>query len=82
MIIGYHDWRGGTRAHDPPLMVDHLEMDIESNFFTMMPAIARDAHGKDHGPGGEVKLLWTVELEQTERRVRPFSRFLCIWLSP
>ena len=63
VVICYHDWRRRTRAHNPPHMVDHLKMDIESDLFTMMPTIARNAHGKDHGPGGEVEFLWTVELE-------------------
>jgi hypothetical protein len=44
-------------------MIDHLKMDIKSDLFTMMPAIASDTHGKDHGPGGEIEFLWTVELE-------------------
>lgn len=63
VIIGYHDGRCRTRAHSSPLMVNHLEMYIKSNFFAMMSAITRDAHRKDHGPGGEVEHLWTVELE-------------------
>ena len=63
VIVGDHDWRRRTRADDSPLVINHLEMDVESNFFAMMPTIAGDAHGKDHRPGGEVEFLWTVELE-------------------
>lgn len=63
VVIRDHDWRGRARAHDSPLVIDHLEMDIESDFFAVMPTIASDAHGKDHGPGGELEFLWAVELE-------------------
>jgi len=81
VIVGDHDWRGRTGADHPPLMVHHLEMDIKTKLFAVMPAIARDAHGEDHRPGGEVKFAWTVELEQTERGIRSFRRgFLCICL--
>lgn len=63
VIIRDHDWRRRTRAHDSPLVVDHLEMDIKSNLFAVVPAIARDPHGKDYRPGGEIEFRWTVELE-------------------
>jgi hypothetical protein len=83
VIIGYHDRRRGTRAHDSPLMVDHLKMDVKSDLFAMVPAIACYTHGEDDGPGREVELLWAVELEQTERSIRLFRRgFLCVRLDP
>ena len=63
VVIGDHDWRRRTRTHGPPLVVDHLEMDPKSNLFAVMPTIARDTHGEDYRSGGEVELLWTVELE-------------------
>jgi hypothetical protein len=64
-------------------MVDHLKMDIKSDLFAMMPTIAGDAHGKDHGASGEVEFLWAVELEQAERGIGPFGGgFLYIWLNP
>lgn len=83
MIVGYHDWRRGAGAYGSPFVVDHLKMDIKPDFFTMVPTIACDAHGKDDGSGGEVEFLCTVELEQTKRGIRSFGRgFFCIWLDP
>jgi len=82
VIIGDHDWRRRARAYDSPLVVDHLEMDIESNFLAVMPTIACNAHGKDYRPSGEVEFLWTVELEQTERSIRSFRGFLSFCLHP
>ena len=82
VVIGDHDWRCRARAYDSPLVVDHLEMDIESDFLAVVPTIARNAHGKDYRPGGEVEFLWTVELEQAERSISSFSGLLSFCLHP
>lgn len=63
VIVSYHDWGRRTGANNSPFMIDHLKMDIKSNLLAMMPAIASDAHGKGHRPGGEIEFLGTVELE-------------------
>ena len=63
VVVRDHDWRGRARAYNSPIVIDHLEMDVESDFFAMVSTITRNAHGKDHGPGGEIEFLWAVELE-------------------
>jgi len=63
VIISDHDWGRRTRSHDSPLVVDHLEVDMKSDFFAMMPTITRDAHREDHRSSGEIEFLWAVELE-------------------
>lgn len=74
MVVGDHDRLGHSRAYKSPIAVHHGEVDVESDFFSMMAAVAGDAKGKYHRASREIENFRAIELNDVRRVLMVFAR--------
>ena len=74
MVVGDHNGLGHARTNEAPGAIHHGEVNIESNFFTMVPAVAGDTEWKYHRTSRKVEDLRAVELNDVRRVFMVFTR--------
>lgn len=63
VIVRYHDRLRHANTNYSPTVIHHSEMNIETNFLSMVAAIARNTERQDNRTGRKVKDFGTIELD-------------------
>lgn len=63
MVIRNHDRARRACPNNATGVIHHCKMDVESDLFTMVAAIASDTQWKDDGAGGKIDDLRAIELD-------------------
>jgi len=63
VVVRYHDWFRHASTNYFPTVIHHSEMNIETDFLSMMAAIARNAERQNNRTGRKVKDFGTIELD-------------------